>query len=171
MKVQSKKNKVQNNIVKLFFVLIGVFCVLVGRYGWVQIAQGEQMMDMAVNTAVRQKSAEVDAAPAGTNARKKIQQNGIAEQLAAFHGHVDAGHILIDDATGSYVEMAYFRIADESGGQSDLSAGSIETPHARHAQQPVKGGRTGKAGGIPRSGRRQAVAVENEKKGGFHYGH
>ena len=44
MKVQNKKSKVQNNIIKLFFALIGVICVLIGRYGWVQIVQGEQMM-------------------------------------------------------------------------------------------------------------------------------
>lgn len=43
MKVQKKKNKVQNNIIKLFFVIIGAILVLIGRYGWVQLVEGEQM--------------------------------------------------------------------------------------------------------------------------------
>lgn len=43
MKVQKEKNKVQNNIIKLFFVIIGAILVLIGRYGWVQLVEGEQM--------------------------------------------------------------------------------------------------------------------------------
>ena len=44
MKVQKNKNKLQNNIIKLFFGVIIAILVLIGRYGWVQLVEGDQMM-------------------------------------------------------------------------------------------------------------------------------
>ena len=67
--------------------------------------------------------------------------------------------------------MSDLRVADESGGQTDLTAGGVQTSHAGHGEQPVKRGRMGETGGVSRPGRSQTVAVENKKEKRFHYGH
>ena len=87
MKVQSKKNKVQNNIVKLFFVLIGVFCVLVGRYGWVQIAQGEQMMERLKGQVQEESVLHV---PRGTIYDANMKEMAISTMVSSLF--VDPNH-------------------------------------------------------------------------------
>ena len=133
--------------------------------------KSKKMVDVTVHTAVGEQTAEMYAASAGTNLFEHVEKYGILEKFTAFHGHVDAGHVLIYDAARADIQMSHFRVADESGRQSDLSSRGIQASHAGHGKQTIECGRMSEAGGISRSGRSQTVAVENEKKCGFHCRH
>ena len=47
----------------------------------------------------------------GEIVRQQLEQRGVGGKFARLHRHVDAGHILIHDASGPDIEVPHFRIA------------------------------------------------------------
>ena len=133
--------------------------------------KGEQVIDMAVHTAVGEKSAEVYTSASGTDFFAQIEKNGIAEQIAVFHSHVYTGHILINDASGTDIQVPHFRVSYEPGRKTYLTAGGIQASHLGHGKKSIKRGGVRQAGGISRAGRSKSVTVEDKKQCGFYFGH
>ena len=71
----------------MFFVLIGVFCVLIGRYGWVQIAQGEQMMERLKGQVQEESVLHV---PRGTIYDANMKEMAISTMVSSLF--VDPNH-------------------------------------------------------------------------------
>ena len=52
-------------------------------------------------------------------------EDRISAESAVLNGEIDAGEFLIDDATGSEVEMSHFGISHLALGQADLESASL----------------------------------------------
>ena len=95
---------------------------------------------------------------------QQLKQRGVGGKFARLHRHVDAGHILIHDASGPDIEVPHFRIAHISGGQPHRAPGGVDARRARQGDEPIDVGRPRKAGGIARTGGSQSVAIKNEEQ-------
>ena len=128
------------------------------------IHERAEVVDMAVHAAVGQQSGEVQPPARPLHVRQQLKQRGVGGKFARLHRHVDAGHILIHDASGPDIEVPHFRIAHISGGQPHRAPGGVDARRARQGDEPIDVGRPRKAGGIARTGGSQSVAIKNEEQ-------
>lgn len=79
------------------------------------IHERAEVVDVAVHAAIGQQSREVQPPARPLHVRQQLEQRGVGGKFARLHRHVDAGHILIHDASGPDIEVPHFRIAHISG--------------------------------------------------------
>ena len=123
-----------------------------------------EVVDVAVHAAIGQQPREVQPPARPLHVCQQLKQRGVGGKFARLHRHVDAGHILIHDASGPDIEVPHFRIAHISGGQPHRASGGVDARRARQGDEPIDVGRPRKAGGIARTGGSQPVAIKNEEQ-------
>ena len=80
---------------------------------------------MRVNTAIRNESDQVEAVVMG--GLDNFLEDRIAVESAILNGEIDAGELLIDDATCAEIEMAHLRVSHLAFGQADLEPARLES--------------------------------------------
>ena len=83
------------------------------------------MIDVGVDSSIRYEADEVEAVALGR--LDSFLEDGIMAESAVLNGKIDAGEFLIDDATGSEVEMSHFGISHLALGEADLKSTGLES--------------------------------------------
>ena len=79
---------------------------------------------MRVNTTIRNKADQVETV--AMRGLDNFLEDRITVESAILNGEIDAGELLIDDATCAEIEMSYFRIPHLAFGQADLESARLE---------------------------------------------
>ena len=131
-------------------------------------AQGHQMVDVAVHTAVGEQARQMQTAAAAACFFHHVLQHGVVEQGAVLKGHVDARHVLIDDASRTDIEVSHLGVAHIAGRQAHFAPGGGKAAVGAARHQVIQMGRGCHPGGIAFPFFRQAPAVKDEQQGGGH---
>ena len=84
----------------------------------------DQLVLVAVDAAIRHEADEVEAGR--LRFFQRFSENRIAGQCAFCDCLVDAGEVLVNDATRAEVEVADLRVTHLAWGQADIEAGSAQ---------------------------------------------
>ena len=91
-----------------------------------QIGEGQQMVDMAVDAPVGEKSQQVERRVVFLHVVHSLEEGRIFEKGAVFDGLRYHGEILVDDPSGAYVEMSYLGIPHLPFGKADSQTAGLE---------------------------------------------
>jgi hypothetical protein len=90
-----------------------------------QLDGGQQVVLVTVDAARRQQAHDVDAPAAFASTFHGVEQGGVAGETAVLDCLADASQLLVDDATGTDIEVSDLGIAHLTIGQADRFAGSV----------------------------------------------
>ena len=122
---------------------------------------------MGVNTAIRDESDQVEAV--AMRGLENFLKDRVTVESAILNGEIDAGELLIDDATCAEIEMSYFGIPHLAFGQADLESARLESGLGVGGVELIMHWGRGQKGGISLEGgalsacRIDPPAVTNEK--------
>ena len=77
-----------------------------------------------MDTAIRNESDQVESVAMGC--LENFLKNGITFESVILDGEINAGELLIDDATCAEIKMTYFGIPHLAFGQADLESARLE---------------------------------------------
>ena len=86
------------------------------------VNQSFEVIDVGVNTSVRNQPHDVEWLTIVFGIFYGIEQHWIVVQFVLSYGFIDAGQFLVHYASGTNIEVAYFRVAHLPIGQSHLLA-------------------------------------------------
>ena len=122
------------------------------------------VLPAGVDAAVGDQSHEVKPA-AGAVARRLARrpEDRVVEEAAVGDRVVDAGQVLLDDGSGTEVEVADLRVPHLAVGQADVAAAGREHAVRKPIPQLVEDWRRRLADRVPRPRWRQAPAVQHNQ--------
>jgi hypothetical protein len=129
--------------------------------------KSQKVFDMGVNTAIRDKSDQVEAV--STGGLENFLKDRVTVESAILNGEIDAGEFLIDDATCAEVEMSHLGISHLALGQADLESARLESGLGVSGVELIMHWSRGQEGGISLEGgalpacRIDPPTVTNEK--------
>ncbi len=88
VRIVRKKSKVQSNIMILFVSLMGIFLVLIARYGWVQVVRGDEIRSR-LEAQVEESS--VLHVPRGTIYDSEMKELAISTMVSSLY--IDPNHV------------------------------------------------------------------------------
>ena len=128
------------------------------------------MLAVAVDTAGGKKAEEVQGTAAGKSLVNDIIESGVLIEAAVFDSAGDAGKLLIDDAAGTDISVAYFTVAHLSVGEADSFAGGGDGSGGTGGGEAVKIGGVGTGYSVVLTAGADAPAVhDDEADGGVLY--
>ena len=97
-----------------------------------------KMRIVAVDAAIGQKSHDMQRRAVPAAVLHALQQRRIPEEISVLNALGNARQFLVDDPSGTHVQMADFGIAHLSVRQSDRQSGGISLNKGTLLHQPVK---------------------------------
>jgi len=128
-----------------------------------EIERRKEMVNVAVDAAVREEAGDVKRAPAVIEARDEIAQRAAREELARRDLAIDPHDVLVDDAAGADVEVPDLAVPHLSRREPDGLAGRVERRHRAGAREAIHHGRAREFHGIGLAFFAQTPAVENDE--------
>ena len=105
---------------------------------------------MRVNTAIRNESDQVEAVSMG--GLDNFLEDRITVESAILNSEIDAGELLIDDATCAEIEMSYLGVSHLALGQADLEPARLESGLGVSGVELIMHWGRGQKGGISLDG-------------------
>lgn len=105
---------------------------------------------MRVNTAIRNESDQVEAVSMG--GLDNFLEDRITVESAILNGEIDAGELLIDDATCAEIEMSHLGVSHLALRQADLESARLESGLGVSGVELIMHWGRGQKGGISLEG-------------------
>lgn len=86
------------------------------------VHERKEVVDVAVDAAIRDEAEEVNTASAGLGTVKGGRERRILGNVARLDGQVDANNVLVDNAAGAHIQMTHLAVAHEAVRQADRKA-------------------------------------------------
>ena len=118
---------------------------------------------VAVDAAIRQKAVQVQLAVMLLHLIHRLQQDFILKKVSILNRLGDSGQILIDDPSGSHIEMANLRIAHLPVRKADIKPAGLTLHKRILLHQPVHHGSLCQRNRIVVFSRIQSVAVKDHQ--------
>jgi len=125
--------------------------------------RGEEVLVEGVHAAVPDQADEVERGTTLFHAAAQLDERRQLEELTGLDGLRDAHDVLRHHAPGAEIQVAYFAVADLSGGKSHGQAGRVEERARRVRPETVPGGRVAELDGVALPAGTEAPAVEHDQ--------
>ena len=125
------------------------------------LQKSEQMLDMAVNTAVGHKAHQVEGGAVFAAVFHRAGQRFVLEEITVLNGFGDAGQLLIDHPSGADIGVSDLGVAHLAVRQTDIQTGGSQLGVRVLCEITVEVGFMGGMDGVSIIGMVDAEAVQN----------
>jgi hypothetical protein len=101
-----------------------------------------------VDATIGKEADEVESGAGSLEFGEKFEQGFILEEITVADGFVDAGDVLVNDASGTEVEVADFGVTHLAFGQADVFAAAAELAHGIGGVEVIVKGGAGEECGV-----------------------
>ena len=132
-----------------------------------ELEEGEQMVEVAVDRAGRNKAKEMERGAALPDMLEHAEKGAIFVKGTVLDGGDDAREVMVDDAARAHGEVADLRVSGLAPGQPHGDPRGLERGEGVAAFKAVERRLLGRGDGIPPPLKRDAEAVERDEDDGF----